>query len=43
MDIGAFNYLVMDIYSTASQSFVVAAFSRGPAGDLFNNLTPEIG
>ncbi|MGB7813438.1 MAG: hypothetical protein WBP56_20155 [Polyangia bacterium] len=42
MDIGAFNYLVMDIYSTASQSFVVAAFSRGPAGDLFNNLTINI-
>ena len=42
MDIGAFNYLIMDIYSTASQSFVVAFFSRGPAGDLFNNITINI-
>lgn len=42
MDIGAFNYLVMDINSTASQSFIVAFFSRGPAGDLFNNLTINI-
>jgi len=32
MDIGAFNYLIMDIYSTANQSFVVAAFSRDPRG-----------
>jgi hypothetical protein len=39
MDVGAFNYLVMDIQTTASQTFLVAFFSRGPQGDVFNNLT----